>query len=98
MKQTRRIIKTSAIEAPCQSRDGLTNITFIASEGAAPRPCALTALATIPFGETRCYAEIAERLRCMSGFGRKWLLADEAGEVPLMLTSPISGSRSIVPP
>nr|WP_232230299.1 methylated-DNA--[protein]-cysteine S-methyltransferase [Halomonas sp. 1513] len=79
------------------------------------------ALATIPFGETRCYAEIAEQLRCKGGqravgaangknpmaivvpchrvigsdgrltgyaggIGRKqWLLAHEAGEVPLGL-------------
>ncbi|WP_280549897.1 MULTISPECIES: methylated-DNA--[protein]-cysteine S-methyltransferase [unclassified Halomonas] len=80
------------------------------------------ALATIPFGETRNYAEIAEQLRCKGGqravgaangrnplaivvpchrvigsdggltgyaggIGRKqWLLAFEAGEVPLELT------------
>lgn len=79
------------------------------------------ALATIPFGETRNYAEIAEQLRCKGGqravgaanaknplaivvpchrvigsdgrltgyaggIGRKqWLLAHEAGEVPLGL-------------
>jgi len=79
------------------------------------------ALATIPFGETRSYAEIAEQLRCKGGqravgaangknpiaivvpchrvigsdgrltgyaggIGRKqWLLAHEAGEVPLLL-------------
>ncbi|MDX1466975.1 MAG: methylated-DNA--[protein]-cysteine S-methyltransferase, partial [Halomonas sp.] len=79
------------------------------------------ALATIPFGETRCYAEIAEQLHCRGGqravgaangrnplaivvpchrvigsdgrltgyaggIGRKqWLLAHEAGEVPLEL-------------
>ncbi|MBD3896444.1 methylated-DNA--[protein]-cysteine S-methyltransferase [Halomonas sp. ML-15] len=79
------------------------------------------ALGTIPFGETRCYAEIAEQLRCKGGqravgaangknpisivvpchrvigsdgrltgyaggIGRKqWLLAHEAGEVPLEL-------------
>ena len=79
------------------------------------------ALASIPFGETRCYAEIAEQLRCKGGqravgaangknpiaivvpchrvigsdgrltgyaggLGRKqWLLAHEAGEVPLGL-------------
>lgn len=80
------------------------------------------ALATIPFGETRNYAEIAEQLRCKGGqravgaanarnplaivvpchrvigsdgrltgyaggLGRKqWLLAHEAGEIPLMLS------------
>ncbi|MDR9438604.1 MAG: methylated-DNA--[protein]-cysteine S-methyltransferase [Halomonas sp.] len=80
------------------------------------------ALATIPFGETRNYAEIAEQLRCKGGqravgaanarnplaivvpchrvigsdgrltgyaggLGRKqWLLAHEAGEIPLGLT------------
>lgn len=79
------------------------------------------ALATIPFGETRSYAEIAEQLHCRGGqravgaangrnplaivvpchrvigsdgrltgysggIGRKqWLLAHEAGEVPLEL-------------
>ncbi|TDR53301.1 methylated-DNA-[protein]-cysteine S-methyltransferase [Halomonas ventosae] len=79
------------------------------------------ALATIPFGETRNYAEIAEQLRCKGGqravgaangknpiaivvpchrvigsdgrltgyaggIGRKqWLLAHEAGEVPMGL-------------
>lgn len=79
------------------------------------------ALATIPFGETRNYAEIAEQLRCKGGqravgaangrnplaivvpchrvigsdgrltgyaggLGRKqWLLAHEAGEIPLGL-------------
>lgn len=79
------------------------------------------ALATIPYGETRSYAEIAEQLRCKGGqravgaangrnpiaivvpchrvfgsdgrltgyaggIGRKqWLLAHEAGEVPLGL-------------
>ncbi|MGM0784185.1 methylated-DNA--[protein]-cysteine S-methyltransferase [Billgrantia gudaonensis] len=79
------------------------------------------ALATIPFGETRSYAEIAEQLRCKGGqravgaangknpiaivvpchrvigsdgrltgyaggIGRKqWLLAHEAGEIPLLL-------------
>ncbi|MEQ6916300.1 methylated-DNA--[protein]-cysteine S-methyltransferase [Halomonas aquatica] len=94
----------------------------LAAEGTSFQERVWTALSTIPFAETRNYAEIAEQLNCKGGqravgaangrnplaivvpchrvigsdggltgyaggIGRKqWLLAFEAGEVPLELT------------